>query len=139
VDLSEYFPLGCKNLGLDAAEKKLFVHSATWRKLLVLDAESLQLINHIDEIDLIGMERSREGRSLLTWNGGGTITFIDTENYAVSHSVHIGMFFTLISQSSTSAGVWFVLSGGPGAGGEYRVGSYDPAGKKWNPSVQAPR
>jgi YVTN family beta-propeller protein len=138
ADLSEYWPLGCWNLALDVAEQKLFAYSNTWRKLLVLDAGNLQVIHSIDDIDLVGMERSRDGRSLLTWNGGGTITVIDTGSYQLSQSIHQGMFFTHISQSLTSSGVWFVLSGGPGAGGEYRVGSYDPAGKKWIRSVLLP-
>jgi hypothetical protein len=74
ADLSEYFPLGCLDIVLDAAEQKLFAYSKTWRKVFVLDAADLRLIHRIDDIDMIGMVRSRDGRSLLTWNGGGTIS-----------------------------------------------------------------
>jgi DNA-binding beta-propeller fold protein YncE len=41
ADLSQYFPLQCYRMALDASEKKLFVHSASWRKLIVLDTQTL--------------------------------------------------------------------------------------------------
>jgi hypothetical protein len=45
ADLSAYFPAECDHIALDASEKKLFVYTPIWRKLLVLDTATMSLIH----------------------------------------------------------------------------------------------
>src|SRR3989304_1976310 len=68
ADLPQYFPIQCYRIALEASEKKLFVHSASWRKLIVLDTQTLNVIHTIDGIDSSGMIRSQDGR-LIIWYG----------------------------------------------------------------------
>jgi hypothetical protein len=82
ADLSSYFPMESENIALDASEKKLFVYARTWRKLLVLDTDTMSLVHTIDDIGIIGMVRSQFGARLMTWGGGGTVKFVDTDTYA---------------------------------------------------------
>jgi hypothetical protein len=83
ADLSAYFPIECEHIALDASEKKLFVYTRTWRKLLVLDTETMSLIHTIDDYGIFGMFRSQFGSQLITWDGGPAVQFVNTDTYAV--------------------------------------------------------
>lgn len=138
ADLSEYFPMDCENIALDASEEKLFVHSASWRKLLVLDTQTMSVVHTIDDIGVIGMTRSQYGPFLIIWDGGNTVKFVNTETYEVTEFTGDGMFFVNIQESKYDQGQWYVVSRGPGHSGEFTVGIYDYETRAWSYSVSIP-
>jgi len=136
ADLSHYFPLQCYRIALDASEKKLFVQSAAWRKVIVLDTQSLGVVHIIDDMDASGMLRSQDGR-LITWDGGNTVKFVDTETYAVTEFTDLNVGFLLIEESPSDPGHWYVLTqSGPGA--PWMLGLYDYGSKTWIHTVTIP-
>jgi YVTN family beta-propeller protein len=138
ADLSEYFPIECENIALDSTEEKLFVYTPTWRKLLVLDTQTMGVVHTIDDIGVIGMTRSQYGPFLITWDGGNTVKFVNTEMYEVTEFTDDGMFFIMIQESRYNQGQWYVASGqGPWPSG-VSVGIYDYEAKAWNYSVSIP-
>jgi len=84
ADLSTYFPIQCYNIALDISGEKLFVHSASWRKLLVLDTETMSLIHTIDNIGAWGIIRSQHGPFFIAWEGGNIVKLVSTETYEVT-------------------------------------------------------
>jgi len=73
ADLSEYFPIESEEIALDQNERKLFVSSPTWQKLIVLDTQTMNVIHVMDTLGDVLMIRSQYGPSLITWNGGSTV------------------------------------------------------------------
>jgi len=136
AELHEYFPMESKTIALDASEEKLFVYTLTWRKLLVLDTQTMNLIHTVDDIRAVGMTRSRYGPLLITWDGGNTVKFVNTETYEVTESRDDLMKFVRIRESAVDQDKWHVVSGGPLEG--YRVGIYDYKAKVWSYEVSLP-
>jgi len=139
ADLSKYFPLQCYRIVLDASEKKLFVHSASWQKLLVLDAGTMTLIHTIDNVGAPvgsgGMIRSQHGPSLVIWEGN-TVKFVNTETYQVTTSGDHPVGFLQIRETKSDLRKWYVAtSGGPAA---WTVGIYDYTAKTWVRTVTVP-
>jgi len=136
ADLSQYFPIQCYRIALDASEKKLFVHSASWRKLIVLDTQTLNVIHTIDNIDSSGMFRSQDGR-LIIWDGGNTVKFVNTETYAVTEFTDLNVGFLQIQESPSDPSKWYVVTQlGPGA--PWTIGLYDLVAKAWIHTVTIP-
>ena len=132
ADLSQYFPLQCYRIALDLSEKKLFVHSASWRKLIVLDTQTLNVIHTIDGIDApYGMFRSQDGR-LIIWDGTNTVKFVNTETYAVTEFTDPDLGFLQIQESPSDPSKWYVATGG------WTIGIYDPVAKAWIHTVTIP-
>ena len=129
ADLSEYFPIECEDIALDASEEKLFVYTPTWRKLLVLDTQTMSVVYTIDDIGVIGITRSQYGPFLITWDGGSTVKFVHTETYEVTEFTDDGMFFKMIQESKQNQNQWYVVSRLSGEG--YKVGIYDYEAKEW--------
>jgi DNA-binding beta-propeller fold protein YncE len=139
ADLSEYFPSeGGSNIALDTSEKKLFVAADVQEKLLVIDTETMSVIQAIDNIRIIGMTISQYGPVLLTWGGGDSVKLVNTETYEVSEFVATGEFFLKIQESGDSQDLWYVVSGkGPGPV-EVNVGIYDHTTKSWSSKISLP-
>jgi len=139
ADLSAYFPIGSEHIALDASEKKLFVHTPTWRKLLVLDTDTMSLIHTIDDYGLIGMFRSQFGSRLITWDGGPTVRFVDTDTYAVTQQTDDNLFFIKIQEQEDDPTRWYAVTQGlPGGQGPLTVGLYDHVARSWSNSVTVP-
>jgi YVTN family beta-propeller protein len=139
ADLSTYFPIECEHIALDASEKKLFVYTPTWRKLLVLDTETMSLIHTIDDYGLFGMFRSQFGSRLITWDGGPTVQFVNTDTYSVTQQVDGNLFFIKIQEHKDDQTKWYVVTQGlPGGQGPLTVGLYDHVAKSWINSVTFP-
>ena len=140
ADLSAYFPIECEHIALDASEKKLFVHTPTWRKLLVLDTDTMSLIHTIDNFDLIGMVRSQFGSRLITWSGGNTAQFVNTDTYAVSQETYTDSLYILkIQEDQTDQTKWYIVTQElPGGQGPLTVGLYNRVTKMWINSVTFP-
>ena len=139
ADLSAYFPIKCNHIALDASEKKLFVYSQTWRKLLVLDTETMNPIHTIDDYGLIGMFRSQFGSRLVTWDGGSTVQFVDTDTYAVTQQIDPNLFFIKIQEYKDDQTNWYLVTQGlPGGQGPMTVGLYNHVIKSWSNSVTLP-
>jgi YVTN family beta-propeller protein len=130
ADLSQYFPIQCYRIALDVSEKKLFVHSNSWRKLIVLDTQTLSVIHIIDGIDSTGMIRSQDGR-LMIWDGN-TVKFVNTETYAVTEFTDLSIGFLQIQESPSDPSKWYVATGG------WTIGLYDPVAKAWIHTVTIP-
>ncbi len=137
ADLSKYFPIESEQIELDASEKKLFVHSATWQKLLVLDTQTMSVIHTIDSIGATGMFRSQYGPFLIIWDGGNTVKFINTETYAVTEFTDERIGFLQIQESKYDQNKWYVATK-EGPGGPWVVGVYDYKAKAWSDKVSFP-
>ncbi|MFZ3048408.1 MAG: hypothetical protein WA151_21045, partial [Desulfatirhabdiaceae bacterium] len=138
ADLSAYFPIECEHIALDADEKKLFVYSPTWRKLLVLDTETMGLVHMIDDYGLIGMFRSRFGSHLITWDGGNTVKFVNTETNAVTESTNLDLgFVSKIQEDPSDPNKWYVATQLE-PGDPLSIGRYDHVTKSWSNSVSVP-
>lgn len=138
ADLSEYFPIESENIALDESEAKLFVYSPTWRKLIVLDTQTMSVTQTIEDIGIIGMTRSQYGPFLITLDGGNSVKFVNTETYEVTEFVYPDEFFVKIQESNTSQDLWYVVSGqGPGSS-EVNVGIYDHEAKTWIRKIPLP-
>lgn len=139
ADLSAYFPIECEHIALDVSEKKLFVYTPTWRKLLVLDTETMSLIYTIDDYGLIGMFRSQFGSQLITWDGGPTVQFVNTDTYAVTQQIFNNLFILKIQEHKDDQTKWYVVTQGlPGGQGPLTAGLYDYVAKLWSNSVTFP-
>lgn len=136
ADLSDYFPIGCYNIALDESGKKLFVHSASWRKLFVLDTKTMSVIHTIDNISTTGMIRSmlrsQFGPFLIVWDGGSTVKIVNTETYLVTDLTDNSVRFSQIQESKFNRRQWYVVSVAPGG---WVVGLYDHEAMKWNTSI----
>lgn len=135
ADLSEYFPIECQDIALDASEEKLFVYTPAWRKLLVLDTQTMSVVHTIDDIGVIGITRSQYGPFLITWDGGSTVKFVNTETYEVTEFTDDGMFFVMIQESKHDQGQWHVVSR---ESGEFIVGIYDHEARARSFAVSIP-
>jgi len=128
ADLSDYFPLQCYHAVLDASEKKLFVHSASWRRLLVLDTQTMSVVHTIDNIGAQGIIRSQRGPFLIAWDGGNTVKFINTETYEVTEFTDNRIGFIQIEESKSDQDKWYVATQ---EGDQWVVGIYDYKAKAW--------
>jgi YVTN family beta-propeller protein len=139
ADLSAYFPMESESIALDASEGRLFVYTPTWRKLLVLDTETMTLIGTIDDFGLVGMFRSQFGSQLVTWDGGSTVQLLDSDTYSVTQLTDSNLFFTKIQEEKENQTEWYVAAWGlPGGEGPLTVGLYDHVAKSWSISVTVP-
>jgi hypothetical protein len=139
ADLSAYFPIECEHIALDASEKKLFVYTPTWRKLLVFDTETMSLIHSINNYGLFGMFRSLFGSRLITWDGGNTVQFVSTDTYAVTQQTFNNLFILKIQEYEDDQTKWYVVTQGlQGGQGPLTVGLYDHVAKSWSNSVTFP-
>jgi len=135
ADLSGYFPIECEDIALDASEEKLFVYTPTWRKLLVLDTQTMSVVHTIDDIGVIGITRSQYGPFLITWDGGNTVKFVNTETYEVTEFTDEPIGFLMIQESKYDQGQWYVVTQQQG---NMIVGIYDYEAKAWDYSVSIP-
>ncbi|MFC1552706.1 T9SS type A sorting domain-containing protein [Candidatus Latescibacterota bacterium] len=138
ADLSEYFPMESELIALDASEGKLFVYTLTWQKLLVLNTHTMSVIHTIDDIDIIGMIRSQYGPVLITWNGGNTVKFINTETFEVTEFMDSDTFFLKIQESDSIQGLWYVVSAQESGSAEVNVGIYSHESKTWSRNISLP-
>ena len=128
ADLSDYFPLQCYHIVLDASGKKLFVHSASWRRLLVLDTQTMSVVHTIDNIGAQDIIRSQHGPFLIAWDGGNTVKFIDTETYEVTELTDNRIGFIRIEESKSDQDKWYVATQ---EGDRWVVGIYDHKVRAW--------
>lgn len=137
ADLSEYFPSQSYHIVLDATEQKLFVHCASWRKLLVLDTQTMSVVKSIENIDAQGMLRSVHGPYLLIWNGN-VVKYINTNTLEVTDFVDARIGFLQIQESKTDSSKWYVATvEGPDA--QWKVGLYNNTSKTWVQSIYIQR
>ncbi|MGY5875231.1 MAG: hypothetical protein RTU30_05755, partial [Candidatus Thorarchaeota archaeon] len=134
ADLSEYFPLECELITLDASEEKLFIYSPSWRKLLVLDTHTMSVIHTIDDIGIFGFTQSQHGPFLITWDGGITVKFINTETYVITEFTEDRIGFLGIQESKYNQSQWYVVTENEGF---WEVGTYNYESKIWNCSISA--
>lgn len=138
VDLSAYFPFESGSIALDASEKKLFVTADVQRKLLVIDTTTMNVTQTLDDIGAIGITRSQFGPYLITWNGGSSVKFVNTETYEVTEFVDSDEFFLMIQESNSNQDLWYVVSAqGPGPS-EVSAGIYDHEDKTWIRKISLP-
>ena len=128
ADLSDYFPLQCYHTVLDASGRKLFVHSASWRKLLVLDTQTMSVVHTIDNIGAQDIIRSQHGPFRIAWDGGNTVKFIDTETYEVTELTDNRIGFIRIEESKSDQDKWYVATQ---EGDRWVVGIYDHKVRAW--------
>ena len=133
ADLSEYFPLSCYHIALDASEQKLFVQAGGRRKILVLDTNTLKVVHTIDDIDCNGMFRSRSGE-IVTW-AGSTLRFIDTATYTVRAS---DSPFGLLSVAESPSDPTVLYVGTIGADESWIVERFDTASGSWELVASTP-
>jgi uncharacterized protein (TIGR03437 family) len=140
ADLSPYFPMESEDIALNASETKLFVYAATWRKLLVLDTQTLTVIHTIDNIDQNygGLVRSEHGPFLITMNGSNTVKLVHTETYQVTSFTDSQMGFLRIQESKSDPNRWYVVSGNAPPG-TWSVGVYDYTAKAWRTRFSVPQ
>jgi hypothetical protein len=138
ADLSGYFPLECEDITLDASEEKLFVYTPTWRKLLVLNTETMSVVHIIDSFNPCRMIRSQYGSFLITWDTGNSVKFVNTETYDVTDYEYPGEFFEHIQESCTNQDLWFVFSGKGPENKEVNLGIYDYKTKTWIRKISLP-
>ena len=139
ADLSKYFPLESEHIALDASEKKLFVHSTTWRKLVVLDTQTMNVIHTIDNIEAWGIIlRSEYGLFLLTCDGGNIVKFVNTETYEVTNFTDERIGFWKIQESKYNRSQWYVVTQ-EGPEGPWVIGIYDYEAKEWRRKIFLPR
>jgi len=144
ADLSAYFPIQSYNIALDASEKKLFVHSTSWRKLIVLDTQTMSVIHTIDDIGTTGtsrsMLRSQYGPFLILWGDVHTVKFVNTETYEVTNITDESVMFVQIQESKSNQNQWYVaspiVSQPGGEWKDWKVGIYDYKTKEWKNFVQ---
>ncbi len=135
-NLSDYFPLQSYRIALDASDRKLFVHVGSWKKLLVLDTQTLSLMHSIEQIACNGMIRTRDGR-LLLWDGN-TVRFVNTDTYEVTEFTDLSIGFNQIRESNSYPGKWYVFTQeGPGA--PHKLGLYSPDTKTWLRTLYIPK
>ncbi|HIH20499.1 TPA: hypothetical protein HA244_04500, partial [Candidatus Micrarchaeota archaeon] len=123
-------PLESERIALDASEKKLFVYSTTWQKLIVLDAQTMGVIRTIDNISASDMLRSQYGPFLIAWDGGNTVKFVNTETYEVTNFTDELIGFWKIQESKHDENKWYAVTQ-EGPEGPWVVGNYDYKAKAW--------
>lgn len=138
ADLSEYFPIQCYHIALDSSGAKLFVHSASWRKLLVLDTQTMNVVHTIDDIGAIGIIRSQYGPFLIIWDGGNTVKFVNTETYEVTEFTDDSIGFLQIQESMSDQSRWYVVTQNTFGLERWIVGTYEYETKEWNTVVVIP-
>lgn len=137
ADLSDYFPLQCYHVVLDASEKRLFVHSVSWRELLVLDTQTMSVVHTIYDIGAQDIIRSQNGPFLIAWDGGNTVKFINTETYEVTDFTDDRIGFIQIEESKSDQDKWYVVTQ-DGPEGPWVIGTYDYKAKAWVHTVTGP-
>ncbi len=140
ADLSAYFPTRSADIALNLSETKLFVYTVSWRKLVVLDVETMRVIHTIDDIGQVsgGLVRSQHGPFLITMDSGNTVKLIHTETYAVTSLTDNQTRFLLIQESPKDPNRWYVVS--PDAPpGNWSVGVYDYTAKAWRSRFSIPQ
>lgn len=138
ADLSQYFPLQSYRIALDASEKKLFVHSSSWKKIIVLNTQTMSVIHTIDNIVVSGIIRSQyEPFPLIIWGDEDKVKFVNTETYVVTEMLDPSIWFLQIRESRSDQGKWYAATQG-GPGGPWIVGLYDNVAKSWIRTVTIP-
>ena len=138
ADLSAYFPLESEHIALDQSEQKVFVSAPAWRKILVLDAVTMEVIHVIDNIDLGDMIPSIYKPLILTWNGGNTIKYINTETYEVTEFVDPNLFILKVQESHENQDQYYVISANKPGDAEVDLGIYDYVAKTWVRKIHLP-
>ena len=138
ADLSTYFPLESEHIALDQSEQKVFVAAPAWRKILVLDAVTMELIHVIDDIETGDMIPSIYKPLLITWNGGNTLKFINTETYEVTEFVDPHEFFLKIQESHEDQSQYYVISAQEPGSAEVDLGIYNYEAKTWVRKIHLP-
>ena len=138
VNLSAYFPLESEHIALDQSEQKVFVSAPAWRKILVLDAVTMEVIHVIDDIDLGDMIPSIYKPLILTWNGGNTIKYINTETYEVTEFVDPNQFILKVQESLENQDQYYVISAQKPGDAELELGIYDYVAKTWVRNIHLP-
>jgi len=138
ADLSEYFPLQTYHIILDSSGEKLFVHSGSWQKLLVLDTQTMRVVHTIDNIEATGIIRSQYGPFLIIWGGGNTVKLVNTETYDVTELRDDRIGFQQIEESKSDKGRWYVLTQNTFGVEGWIVGTYEHETKEWNTLVVIP-
>jgi len=100
----------------------------------------MSVIHTIDDIGIIGITRSQYGPFLITWEGGPTVRYVNTETYEETESIYDGRFFEKIQESKDDQDKWYVVSIEPSveSSNEYRAGIYDHKLKEWSYVVSLP-
>ena len=108
--------------------------------MLVLDTQTMSVIHTIDDIGIIGITRSQYGPFIITWEGGPTVRYVNTETYEETESIYDGRFFEKIQESKDDQDKWYVVSIEPSveSSNEYRAGIYDHKLKEWSYVVSLP-
>jgi DNA-binding beta-propeller fold protein YncE len=84
------------------------------------------------------MTRSQHGPFIITWGGGSSVKFVNTETYEVTEFVYPNEFFMKIQESNSNQDLWYVVSGkGPGSS-EVNTGIYDHIAKAWIKKIPLP-
>ncbi|MCK4723058.1 MAG: hypothetical protein KAT75_07130, partial [Dehalococcoidia bacterium] len=117
------------------SERKLFVHSVSWQKLFVLDTQTMNVVHTVDDIGAVGIALSEYGPSLIIWDCGSTVRFVNTETYEVTEFTDDSIGFLQIQESKSAQGQWYVVTQRPEG---WIVGLYDYEEKVWNASVSIP-
>jgi DNA-binding beta-propeller fold protein YncE len=136
ANLSNYFPLESEHIVLDASEKKLFVNSATWQKLLVLDVQNMSVIHTINNVNVNDMFLSQYGPFLIALDGG-IVKFINTETYEMTNFTDERIGFWRIRESKYDQNKWYVVTQ-EGPDGPTVVGAYNYKTKAWINKVSFP-
>jgi DNA-binding beta-propeller fold protein YncE len=130
-ELYEYFPMESQSIVLDTSESKLFVYTPTWRKLIVIDTRTMNVIHVIEGIGAReGMIHSEFGPFIITWDGSNSVQIINTETYDVTEFKDERVGFVKIQESKSDQGKWYVATQ-EGPGGAWVVGLYDYSTKAW--------
>jgi YVTN family beta-propeller protein len=116
ADLSAFFPVASWLAALDLSERKLFINCGSWRKVLVLDSDSMKVIHTIDGLNPIGMFVSRHSGQLVTWDGGTRVRLVDTDTYAVTEHRNDQVFFKVVRESASDPSLWYVVGTLAGGG-----------------------
>jgi len=136
ADLSAYFPIESELIALDQTEQKLFVYTSPHKKLLVLDAQTLELVDTIENVRALGMTRSRYGPFLIVSDGTSSAKIINTETYEVTEREEPSSGFLRIEESEISENIWYSVAQRPGLQkGTLIVGVYDHSAGKWDKEI----
>lgn len=139
ADLSDYFPLESQLIAIDQTGTRIFLYSAAWQKLLILDASTLTVIHTIEDIGIAGMLVSSFGPTLITWGGGPVLNLIDTQTFAIKEVVLQNEFVIRLAEDRTDQDKWYLVSGsGPGISAT-SMGIYDWKANKWIKKVALPK
>ena len=131
IDLSAYFPSESGNIALDLSENRLFFTVDAWRKLLVIDTQTMNVTHTIENMSIAGMIMSQYGPFLITWDGGNTARLVNTETYEITEFMDDSIGFLKIQESKSDERQWYIITSRSEG---FIVGIYDYVAKMWNHS-----